>query len=108
MTFSVTIEQGVRLAVRGDPVRLRQVLTNLVSNAIKFTERGSVSVRVSRRGESRNHNEILFQVQDTGVGIAPDVADKSCSSRSRKPTPRRRASTAAPAWASSSASASST
>ncbi|WP_386069694.1 ATP-binding protein [Tahibacter sp. UC22_41] len=76
LTFSVTIEQGVRLAVRGDPVRLRQVLTNLVSNAIKFTERGSVSVRVSRRGESRNHNEILFQVQDTGVGIAPDVADK--------------------------------
>jgi signal transduction histidine kinase/CheY-like chemotaxis protein/HPt (histidine-containing phosphotransfer) domain-containing protein len=76
LNFSVTIESGVRLAVRGDPVRLRQVLTNLVSNAIKFTERGSVSVRVSRRGESRSHNEILFQVQDTGVGIAPDVADK--------------------------------
>ena len=76
LSFSVTIEPTVRLAVRGDPVRLRQVLTNLVSNAIKFTERGSVAVRVSRRGETRTHYEILFQVQDTGVGIAPDAAEK--------------------------------
>lgn len=76
LTFSVTIEPAVRLAVRGDPVRLRQVLTNLVSNAIKFTERGSVSIRVSRRGETRTHNEVMFQVQDTGIGIAPEAADK--------------------------------
>lgn len=76
LTFSVTIEPAVRLAVRGDPVRLRQVLTNLVSNAIKFTERGSVSIRVSRRGETRTHNEVTFQVQDTGIGIAPEAADK--------------------------------
>ncbi len=76
LTFSVTIEPAVRLAVRGDPVRLRQVLTNLVSNAIKFTERGSVSIRASRRGETRTHNEVMFQVQDTGIGIAPEAADK--------------------------------
>ncbi len=76
LAFSVAIDPAVRLAVRGDPVRLRQVLTNLVSNAIKFTERGSVSIRVTRRGETRSHNEVMFQVQDTGVGIAPEVADK--------------------------------
>jgi CheY-like chemotaxis protein/HPt (histidine-containing phosphotransfer) domain-containing protein len=52
------------------------VLTNFVSNAIKFTQRGSVAIRVSKRGETRTHNEILFQVQDTGVGIAPDSAAK--------------------------------
>ncbi len=72
----MTIEPSVRLAVRGDPVRLRQILTNLVSNAIKFTPRGSVMIHVSKRGETRTHYETLFAVKDTGVGIAPDAAAK--------------------------------
>ena len=76
LAFSIAIDPSVRLAVRGDPVRLRQVLTNLVSNAIKFTERGSIAIRVSRRGETRTHNEILFQVTDSGVGIPADAAEK--------------------------------
>jgi signal transduction histidine kinase/CheY-like chemotaxis protein/HPt (histidine-containing phosphotransfer) domain-containing protein len=76
LKFSVTIEPGVRLAVRGDPVRLRQVLTNLVSNAIKFTERGSVAIHVSKRGETRTHYELLFAVKDTGAGVAPEAAVK--------------------------------
>ncbi len=74
--FSVNIDPAVRLTVRGDPVRLRQVLTNLVSNAIKFTPRGTVAVQVSKRGETRSHSEILFVVKDTGVGIAPEGAAK--------------------------------
>lgn len=76
LAFHVAIDPAVRLAVRGDSVRLRQVLTNLVSNAIKFTERGSIAIRVGKRGETRTHSEVVFQVQDTGVGIAPDAADK--------------------------------
>ena len=76
LTLNVAIEPGVRLAVRGDPTRLRQVLTNLVSNAIKFTARGSVQIHVSKRGETRTHYEVLFAVKDTGVGIAPDAATK--------------------------------
>jgi signal transduction histidine kinase/CheY-like chemotaxis protein/HPt (histidine-containing phosphotransfer) domain-containing protein len=76
LAFHVAIDPAVRLAVRGDSVRLRQVLTNLVSNAIKFTERGSISIRIGKRGETRTHSEVMFQVQDTGVGIAPDAADK--------------------------------
>ncbi len=76
LNLTLTIDPGVRLAVRGDPTRLRQVLTNLVSNAIKFTDRGSVSVHVSRRGESRSHHELRFEVRDTGVGISPEAADK--------------------------------
>ncbi len=76
LALSVAIEPGVRLAVRGDPTRLRQVLTNLVSNAIKFTARGSVQIHVSKRGETRTHYEVLFAVRDTGVGIAPDAAAK--------------------------------
>ena len=76
LRLSVTIDPNVRLAVRGDPVRLRQVLTNLVSNAIKFTERGGVHIQVSRRSETRDHHEIVFAVRDSGIGIASDVAAK--------------------------------
>ncbi len=76
LRLSAMIEPGVRLAARGDPVRLRQVLANLVSNGIKFTEKGTISIQVSKRGETRTHSEVLFVVRDTGVGIAPEVAEK--------------------------------
>ncbi|RIX42022.1 MAG: response regulator [Rhodocyclales bacterium GT-UBC] len=58
--------------VIGDPARLRQVLTNLIGNAIKFTERGSVVLRV-RCLEASNHGLLLkFTVGDTGIGVPPD------------------------------------
>ncbi len=76
LALSVQIDPAVRVAVRGDPVRLRQILTNLVSNAIKFTQQGNIRVRVSKRGETRTHSEVLFEVQDTGVGIAPAAAER--------------------------------
>lgn len=72
----VQIDPAVRLAVRGDPVRLRQVLTNLISNAIKFTERGKVTIHLGKRGESRDHHNILFGVRDTGIGLDPATAEK--------------------------------
>ncbi|MBX3691751.1 MAG: response regulator [Dokdonella sp.] len=74
LRLSVAIDPSVRLAVRGDPVRLRQVLTNLVSNAIKFTERGSVTIQVGKRGESRSHYETVFGVRDTGIGLDEKAA----------------------------------
>jgi signal transduction histidine kinase/CheY-like chemotaxis protein len=76
LRLDVDIESSVRLAVRGDPVRLRQVLTNLVSNAIKFTERGGVGIRLRRAGETPTHHEVVFEVRDSGIGIAPDAAEK--------------------------------
>jgi two-component system sensor histidine kinase/response regulator len=57
--------------VRGDPLRLRQVLANLVGNAVKFTERGQVLVHVSRRIEQDGLMSIAIVVQDTGIGIPP-------------------------------------
>ncbi len=70
------IEPGVRLAARGDPVRLRQVLTNLVSNAIKFTDSGFVDISIKKHAETRTHNELLFRIRDTGIGMDAATASK--------------------------------
>lgn len=56
----------------GDPVRLNQILTNLISNAIKFTEKGKVSVHCSIREEQGEQQFIEFKVTDTGIGISKD------------------------------------
>ena len=76
LKLSVSFDPNVRLACRGDPVRLRQVLSNLVSNAIKFTDKGSVQIQVSKRGETRTQSEVLFAVRDSGVGISPEHAER--------------------------------
>ena len=66
---TLQIDSAVRLPVRGDPVRLRQILSNLLSNAIKFTEHGGVTVSVRRMGETATQHQLRFEVQDTGIGI---------------------------------------
>ena len=61
--------------LKGDPGRLRQVITNLLGNGIKFTETGEVVVRLSKESESDKDVVIGFTVRDSGVGIAPDAVD---------------------------------
>jgi CheY-like chemotaxis protein/HPt (histidine-containing phosphotransfer) domain-containing protein len=66
---------GLPASVYGDPLRLRQVLTNLVANAIKFTERGEVVVDLRPAEVQDEPGELMlqFSVRDTGIGIEPDV-----------------------------------
>jgi signal transduction histidine kinase/CheY-like chemotaxis protein len=73
LRLQLHIDPAVRLPVRGDPVRLRQVLGNLISNAVKFTDHGIVAVSVRRIGETAAQHQLQFEVRDTGVGIAPDA-----------------------------------
>ncbi len=58
--------------LRGDPGRLRQVLVNLVGNAIKFTQHGEILIRVTREKEDAGHTTLRFSVTDTGIGIAKE------------------------------------
>ncbi len=88
----------VPVAVAGDPDRLRQVLLNLINNAIKFTQHGQVTVRVTCQAFDERQWMLKFAVADTGIGIPPRAAT-GCSKASRKSTPRPRGNTAAPAWA---------
>jgi CheY-like chemotaxis protein/nitrogen-specific signal transduction histidine kinase/HPt (histidine-containing phosphotransfer) domain-containing protein len=74
LAMRAVVDPDVRPVVRGDPMRIRQILTNLMGNAIKFTQRGGVSVRVSRRNETATQHELLFAVRDTGIGLAADAA----------------------------------
>ena len=62
--------------LRGDPGRLRQVITNLMGNAIKFTSKGEVVVRVSLASETEDDAVIGFTIKDTGIGITPEVQGK--------------------------------
>jgi two-component system, NarL family, sensor histidine kinase EvgS len=69
----VDVEPDVAASLRGDSVRLRQILFNLLGNAIKFTPAGEVDVRVALREQTGNVQIVEIIVEDTGIGIAPDV-----------------------------------
>ncbi len=76
--LKLTVELDERLPhlVRGDPRRLEQILVNLVSNAVKFTERGEIVMRASKAAGAADGVTLMFEVSDTGIGIAPDQQGK--------------------------------
>ena len=69
------IDKGVPELIEGDPVRLRQVLTNLINNAIKFTHKGRVVLDIKVASKEKDEATLLLSVQDQGIGIPKDKQD---------------------------------
>ena len=76
LEYACEVADGVPSALLGDPGRLRQVLTNLIGNAVKFTSEGEVVVKVTVEHESDGDVKLRFEVRDTGVGIPADKLDQ--------------------------------
>ena len=74
--LQLDVEPDVPFTLMGDPLRLGQVLINLVGNAIKFTDQGEVVVRVQRQSTANNKVTLLFSVSDTGVGMSEAQMEK--------------------------------
>jgi len=72
LELSCDVRPEVPEQVVADPTRLRQIVINLVGNAVKFSERGEVSVAVAVESEAPDHTVLHFAVRDTGIGIAPE------------------------------------
>jgi two-component system sensor histidine kinase/response regulator len=76
LEYACIVAPEVPALLKGDPGRLRQVLVNLVGNAVKFTERGEVLLEVSPEAETEDSTTLRFSVKDTGIGIPADKKEK--------------------------------
>jgi len=74
--FVVNIEPDVPKRLIGDPFRLRQVLINLVSNALKFTDKGEICIHAKKRSESQGRAELFISSRDTGIGIDKEMSKR--------------------------------
>ncbi|MGA0604123.1 response regulator [Caulobacter sp. KR2-114] len=76
LEIAAYLDDGARGGFRGDPTRLRQVLMNLLTNALKFTETGFVAVEVTSRAGADGGATLRFEVQDTGIGLSDEAKGK--------------------------------
>jgi two-component system, sensor histidine kinase and response regulator len=76
LDFAIALSPRLPATVIGDPTRLRQILLNLVGNAVKFTEHGEVSIGARLEDDDGETTVLRFEVADTGIGIPADVRDK--------------------------------
>ena len=76
VALDVTVDQDCLWTLAGDQVRLRQIVLNLVGNAVKFTEQGRIVVTLESAGERDGLRDVRISVQDSGVGIAPEAMQR--------------------------------
>ncbi len=76
LNYSCQVDPNVADSFNGDPYRVRQVLMNLVNNALKFTSKGEIRLTVAANTEKSKRGNLLFAVSDTGVGISPEEQKK--------------------------------
>lgn len=76
LRFTLNVAQEVPDKVIGDELRLTQILNNLVSNAVKFTEQGYVGIEIALNTRINDEVELFFMVVDTGIGLSPEDKDK--------------------------------
>ena len=76
LEIAAFLDEGARGAFKGDPTRLRQILLNLLTNALKFTEAGFVAVEVTSRSSGPGRTGLRFEVQDSGIGLDPEAKGK--------------------------------
>lgn len=76
LRLNLQMTQGIPVVLIGDPFRIRQVITNLVSNAIRFTSQGSIDVGVEEKERTEDYVDLGFSVSDTGVGIKEEDQNK--------------------------------
>ncbi len=72
LSVKLTYDDKLPPIVRGNQSKLRQIITNLMENAVKFTEEGSVSIRVMQQTETDTHRVVRFEVKDTGIGVSEE------------------------------------
>jgi two-component system sensor histidine kinase/response regulator len=80
LEFAWYLDPAVPLALRGDPGRIRQILTNLIGNSLKFTPAGSISLAITRWPDQQQSVVLHIEVSDTGIGISSDKFDTIFSS----------------------------
>ncbi|MEH6631144.1 MAG: ATP-binding protein [Halopseudomonas aestusnigri] len=79
LNLTVNISDEIPASVNGDPTRIRQILINLLGNAVKFTAKGTVSLQIERQMISTGNVKepwLIFRVSDTGIGIAPNIVEE--------------------------------
>lgn len=75
LDFSLHCDERISDCLIGDKTRIRQILVNLLSNALKFTHEGGLALRVTMKSTSLHHEDIFFEVEDTGIGISKEKID---------------------------------
>lgn len=90
LELSVNVDEGLPTVLYGDDLRISQVVMNLLTNAVKYTDRGSVSLNVSENRRENNSVYITFKVSDTGIGIREEDMDKLFGSFERIEETRNR------------------